>query len=157
MGASNHDNHQDPLSDNPETKVVHAQYAKDSPGNETRFPPRIIVEQQGRILRRTFFVILLIALGISILFNFGLLAQYQSYIQSDPEIIDGDTIPGDTQLGERFQHIFVIGQARALGHFEDELRGFQPLFLPQALDLLQSPRLLEKFRLDIDRQVEIVG
>tara|TARA_Y100001934_G_scaffold278205_1_gene378864 strand:- start:354 stop:1505 length:1152 start_codon:yes stop_codon:yes gene_type:complete len=88
MGASNHDNHQDPLSDNPETKVVHAQYAKDSPGNETRFPPRIIVEQQGRILRRTFFVILLIALGISILFNFGLLAQYQSYIQSDPEIIE---------------------------------------------------------------------
>ncbi len=88
MDASNPESHQDPSPDNPETNVVQAQYAKDSSGNDFRFPPRIIVEQQGRILRRTLFVLLLMALGISVLFNFGLLAQYQSYIQSDPEITE---------------------------------------------------------------------
>ena len=89
MDASNSENPQsDQSADQLESRVVQAQYAKDTAGNGFSFPPRIIVEQQGRTLRRTLFVLLLAALGISVLFNFGLLAQYQSYIQSDPEITE---------------------------------------------------------------------
>ena len=89
MDASNSENPQsDQSGDHLESRVVQAQYAKDTTSNEFRFPPRIIVEQQGRTLRRTLLVLLLAALGISVLFNFGLLAQYQSYIQSDPEITE---------------------------------------------------------------------
>ena len=89
MDASNSENPQsDQSDDHLESRVVQAQYAKDTTGNEFRFPPRIIVEQQGRTLRRTLLVLLLVALGISVLFNFGLLAQYQSYIQSDPKITE---------------------------------------------------------------------
>lgn len=71
-----------------DSKVVHAQYAGESRGDVFRFPPRIILEQQGRTLRRTLFILLLIALAVSVMFNFGLLAQYQSYIQADPEITE---------------------------------------------------------------------
>lgn len=72
----------------PTPKVVIAKYTEESPGTAFRFPPRVIVEQQGRMLRRTLFVLLLAALGISVLFNFGLLSQYQSYIQTDPAITE---------------------------------------------------------------------
>ena len=65
-------------------KVVNAQYAGESSTTDYRLPPRIILEQQGRTLRRVLFLLLLIALGVSVMFNFGLLAQYHSYIQSDP-------------------------------------------------------------------------
>ena len=89
MDASNSENPQsDQSGDHLEGRVVQAQYATDTTSNEFRFPPRIIVEQQGRTLRRTLLVLLLAALGISVLFDFGLLAQYQSYIQSDPEITE---------------------------------------------------------------------
>ena len=89
MDTSNSKNPQPDFSpDNPDAKVVQARYAGDLKGGDFRFPPRIIIEQQGRTLRRTLFVLLLLALGVSVLFNFGLLAQYQSYIQSDPEITE---------------------------------------------------------------------
>ena len=89
MDTSNSENPQPDFSpDNPDSKVVQARYAGDLKGGDFRFPPRIIIEQQGRTLRRTLFVLLLLALGVSVLFNFGLLAQYQSYIQSDPEITE---------------------------------------------------------------------
>ena len=89
MDTSNSENPQPDFSpDNPDAKVVQARYAGDLKGGDFRFPPRIIIEQQGRTLRRTLFVLLLLALGVSVLFNFGLLAQYQSYIQSDPEITE---------------------------------------------------------------------
>ena len=79
MDASNSENPQsDQSGDHLEGRVVQAQYATDTTINEFRFPPRVIVEQQGLTLRRILLVLLLAALGISVLFNFGLLAQYQN-------------------------------------------------------------------------------
>ena len=79
MDTSNSENPQSDFSpDRSDAKAVQARYAGDSKGGDFRFPPRIIIEQQGRTLRRTLFVLLLVALGVSVLFNFGLLAQYQS-------------------------------------------------------------------------------
>ncbi len=89
MDPSNPENSQpEHATDKPSSDVVQAQYAGDSKGSGFHIPPRIIIEQQGRTLRRTLFVLLLIALGVSVMFNFGVLAQYQSYIQSDPEITE---------------------------------------------------------------------
>ena len=68
-------------------KVVSAQYAG-PPTTEARLPQRIILEQQGKTLRRILFLLLLIALGISVMFNFGLLAQYHSYVQTDPQMTE---------------------------------------------------------------------
>ena len=68
-------------------KVVSAQYAGTTT-TEARLPQRIILEQQGKTLRRTLFLLLLIALGISVMFNFGLLAQYHSYVQTDPQMTE---------------------------------------------------------------------
>jgi len=51
-------------------------------------PHRVILEQSGGLFRKVLVVTLFVALGISVMFNFGLLGQYHSYLQKDPEILE---------------------------------------------------------------------
>ncbi len=49
-------------------------------------PRRIILEQPFGTFRKVLMVLLLLALGVSVVFNFGLLGAYHSYVQLDPAI-----------------------------------------------------------------------
>jgi len=49
---------------------------------------RIVLEQPSHFFRKALLLLLLIGLCVSVIFNFGLLAQYHSYIQTDPEILE---------------------------------------------------------------------
>ena len=68
---------------------VHAQPVH-APGESamTRppLPYRVILEQSGGTLRKALMTMLFLALGISVMFNFGLVGQYHSYLQTDPNI-----------------------------------------------------------------------
>ncbi len=53
---------------------------------QPRRPHHVIVEQRLGIGRKLVITLLLIALGISVMFNFGLYGSYKSYVQTDPSI-----------------------------------------------------------------------
>ena len=61
-----------------------------SPPNSqaTNVPPRIVLEQSPTLFRKVIFLFLVIALVASILVNIGVIAQYHSYIQPDPELLE---------------------------------------------------------------------
>jgi protease-4 len=54
----------------------------------TGVPPRIVLEQSSTIFRKIVLLFLVIALGASVLVNIGVIAQYHSYIQPDPELLE---------------------------------------------------------------------
>ncbi|MDH3717632.1 MAG: signal peptide peptidase SppA [Planctomycetota bacterium] len=58
------------------------------PATSPRPPRRIILEQPLGTFRKVLFGLLLLALAISVMFNFGLLGAYHSYVQMDASITE---------------------------------------------------------------------
>jgi protease-4 len=56
------------------------------PQRQRRQPHHLIVEQRSGLGRKFVIAMLLFALGISVMFNFGLYGSYKSYVQTDPSI-----------------------------------------------------------------------
>lgn len=70
------------------SKPVRARSVKEQNPNIAPFTQRIVLEQPSHLFRKVLLLLLLIGLGVSVMFNLGLMAQYHSYIQTDPEILE---------------------------------------------------------------------
>ena len=61
-----------------QSAAVTAYYASPTNPPVTNAPYRVILEQRSTLLRKAILLLLIIALGVSVMINFGVIAQYHS-------------------------------------------------------------------------------
>jgi protease-4 len=71
-----------------QSAAVTAYYASPTNPPVANAPYRVVLEQRSTLLRKAILLLLIIALGVSVMINFGVIAQYHSYVQTDPEILE---------------------------------------------------------------------